>query len=85
MLKINLNKNEYKYICHQLSLPEELHKLIISSEKHGNEYIIYIPLDQADKIRDFCTEKLDLIGFDEQYKPTAEGIILESLIDKFFI
>ncbi len=39
----------------------------------------------ADSLRDCCTNKLDEIGYEENYKLTNDGIKLNSLIDKLFI
>jgi len=40
---------------------------------------------QADEIRDLCSNELQVKGFDEKYELTPVGKLLTSLIDKFFI
>jgi len=85
MLKIELNKNEYNYICHSSFINNKYKNLFSPSQLYHNKYLITISEDQADVIRDLCGEQLQIIGFDEKYELTAEGKILESLVDKFFI
>ncbi|WP_250624387.1 hypothetical protein [Pinirhizobacter soli] len=41
--------------------------------------------EQVDALRDACSEALQRIGFDVSYDLTAEGRVLEDLIDKLFI
>lgn len=57
----------------------------ILSEKEKDFLILECSEDQADDIRDKCSEKLQLVGFDEKYELNFEGKILEDLIDKFFV
>lgn len=84
MLKIELNRNEYTYLCQASFLEDKYRKLLFSNEQHNDKYSIKIPEDQADEIRDLCGERLQVAGFDEKYELTPEGKILESLVDKFF-
>lgn len=37
----------------------------------------------AEEFREAFTERLTKVGFDESYEPTAEGKLLEDLIDRF--
>lgn len=53
--------------------------------KKTDDYLLVFSEDQADELRDLCGKQLEMIGFDENYKLTRKGKILESLIDKFFI
>lgn len=41
--------------------------------------------EQFDDLRELVSDVLLRIGFDENYKPTSEGLALEGLIDKLFI
>ncbi len=52
--------------------PRTSHELLISPE-------------MAEEYRSAFTLRLARVGFDADYGPTAEGRILEDLIDKFFI
>ena len=85
MLKVELNKNEYNYVCQAHFLNNKYKKLVFSAKKYYNTYLITISEDQADAIRDLCGEQLQTVGFNEKYELTQEGKILESLVDKFFI
>jgi len=58
---------------------------VISNPKEKDFLILECSEDQADDIRDKCSEKLQLVGFDEKYELNLEGKILEDLIDKFFV
>lgn len=85
MLKIELNRNEYNYLCQASFLDDKYRKLLFSGQQADGKYLIKVSEDQADEIRDLCGEQLQITGFDEKYELTYEGKILESLQDKFFI
>ena len=83
MIKIKLNKNEYQYLYKMNYISDNYN--ISSNPKEKDYLILECSGDQADAIRDKCSEKLQLIGFDEKYELNLEGKILEDLIDKFFV
>lgn len=85
MLKIELDKIEYNYLCRASFLEDKYREFLFSCKHDNSNYLISIDDDSADEIRDLCEEQLQVAGFDEIYELTAEGEILESLIDKFFI
>lgn len=85
MLKIELNKNEYTYLCRASFLEDKYRKLLFSSENHDGIYSLKISEDEAGEIRDLCGERLQLACFDEKYELNQEGKILEPLVDKFFV
>lgn len=58
---------------------------IEQSTKDKDNYLIDIDSILADEIRDLCSEKLQISGFDEEYNLTEEGKILENLIDIFYM
>lgn len=41
--------------------------------------------EQVEALRDACSNALQRIGFDVSYDLTAEGRVLEDLIDKLFV
>ena len=84
-MKIELNKDEYNYLCHASFLEDKYRKLLFSSHQHDNKYSLKILEDQADELRDLCGEQLQIAGFDKNYELTSEDEILESLVDKFFV
>lgn len=83
--RIQLNQDEYSYLCKASFLPDGLRQLFFLTEREENAYKLNITEDQADEIRDLCGEQLQLVGFDEKYDPTSEGKLLEDLVDKFYI
>jgi hypothetical protein len=85
MLKIELSKLEYSYLCYSSFLEDNYRILLFSSQQQDDKYTLKISEEQADELRDLCGEQLQVAGFDENYELTAEGRILESLVDKFFV
>lgn len=85
MIKIELNRNEYNYLCQASFLEDKHKKLLFSSQQQDDKYALKISEGQADEIRDLCGERLQIAGFNERYELTPEGKILESLVDKLFI
>ena len=77
---ISIDGNDATFMLKQLSLPAELENVLKSSKQR-----VKLSEEQADQLRDFCTDRLDEVGFDKNYEPTNEGKRLESLIDKLFI
>ena len=44
----------------------------------------YLSNDDRDALRDLVGERLQVVGFDQDYSPTPEGKRLEQLIDDLF-
>ena len=85
-MKIKLSPDEYNYLKDGEILPAEYRKIILNGISNERAFwTIDIDDESADKIRNFCSDKLMTVGFDKDYNPTPTGIILESLIDKFFV
>ena len=55
-----------------------------SDVDHANAHIFRVSTETADTFRDLFGDRLQLQGFDENYNLTAEGAILEDLIDEFY-
>ena len=49
----------------------------------GGGATLTLDLNAAEQFRDAFSEQLARVGFDENYEPTAEGTMLEELIDRF--
>jgi hypothetical protein len=82
---IKLKKAEFVYLMTSQFIPFNLKYLIRFYNKiNDDNYILTISEENADLLRDLFGEQLQFSGFDEQYKLTEEGEILEDLIDKFF-
>ncbi len=84
-MEICLNKQEFFYCTSSTSIPERYLVMITAAHRKNETYTFELSDDVADDIRDLFGDQLQLVGFDEVYSPTQEGMILESLIDKFFI
>lgn len=63
----------------------ELINEIIKGRLIQDKWQINVSNSVADEIRDLCSEMLQLIGFDEHYKLTKYGEVLEELIDIFYM
>ena len=77
---IYLSPHEAQFMLMTLELTPNLHQ-VLKAAVEGCE----ITDDQADELRDCCTDKLDEVGFDENYEPTEDGRKLEVLVDKLYI
>ncbi len=77
---IRLNRDDVLFILTILPLTPDMSQVLQAIYEGGE-----ISDDQADELRDCCTNRLDEIGFDENYELTTEGKKLEQLIDKLFI
>ena len=84
-MKIELNKEEYTYLCHASFLEDNYRKSLFSSQQDNDKFSLTISEDDAGEIRDLCGEQLQIVGFDRNYELTSEDEILESLVDKFFV
>ncbi len=84
-MNIFLTEKEYSYLCLANILPAGLLDRIHNyCHLEGDKYGIIVSEDEAEIIRDICLDRLDITGFDENYEPNQNGVILESLIDKFY-
>jgi len=77
---IYLSKYDVQFMLMMLQLTPELNQ-VLGTIAEGGE----IADDHADDLRDRCTDKLDEVGFDENYEPTENGRKLEALVDKLYI
>ena len=79
-ITVKLSYIELAYIVEHLDLNQRLEDLL------KNRTLDFVMSeDDADELRNLCTDKLDVSGFDEAYNPTDSGEILEALIDKLFV
>jgi hypothetical protein len=83
-LLVNLSDDERALLLHYVDLPTRLHSIVASAQQGARGWGITLSADDAEEIRDQCTDALAVGGFDEHYAPTKDGLLLESMIDKFF-
>lgn len=78
---ITLSRTEVLFMLMMLQLTPGLRQVLEAIADKGGD----IDDDIADELRDLCTDRLDEIGFDENYEPTKDGEKLQGLIDKLFV
>lgn len=85
-MKIRILQSQKEYLRdHVLEGRDDLIQEIEKGKLVKNKWEIGISDATADDIRDLCSEKLQKIGFDENYNLTEQGKVLEELIDAFFV
>lgn len=82
-VSVELRSEECALMVARFEIPPELLKEL--SSYADDLVVIRITPDIAEDLREQAEELLPIIGFNEAYEATAEGEILESLIDKFFL
>ena len=81
---------------HQISLSQEELEAIMESARVSGQTAVdrasvlsegsnTISEACADTLRDACSEHLMVTGFDEEYRTTRLGSVLENLLDKLYI
>jgi hypothetical protein len=81
----DLSTEEAKYISELASRDESFACLV--RDHHGiriNRRAVVLEGVDPELLRDYFTERLAKVGFDDAYKPNSEGAMLEALIDKFY-
>ena len=82
---VRLTEAERELLLTQVDLPPRLRSMVASAQ-HGVRGWGFTLSDQdAAEIRDRCGDMLTAIGFDHDSSPTKGGLLLESMIDKFFV
>jgi hypothetical protein len=83
-MKIQLNNIQFEYLKSNLLLDQKELEEYFNHRSILDRYVVDIPDDKLDEIRDWAGEKLQKIGFNINYEPTNEGKILEEIIDLFY-
>ncbi len=77
---------EAKYISTLVSEDISFRNLLHScSEFHIDQEALTLDHNEAELLRDYFTDRLARVGFDENYDPNEEGILLERLTDRLFL
>lgn len=83
---VRLSGGELEYLKRANFLPPALARVIESAEPTRDEnWEIAVSADLAEALRSAFTERLAATGFDADYEPTAEGRMLEGLIDRLYL
>ena len=78
---IKISKRNVEFILSNISLPKHLSTFLNNASIKG----LLLSDDDADELRDLCTEFLDEYGFDENYVLTDKGEETENLIDRLYV
>ena len=81
-----LSVEEAEYVSKLMSEDELFAALLRGhSDIRVTGRIVIADRTHAQILRDYFTERLARVGFDADYKPNKEGVILEELIDTLFL
>lgn len=85
-MNVTVNKDVYSFLEGLLTDDDKIKAVLQNSIESRNTKSLSINVseDQAEEIRDFCSDKMQEIGFDASYELTAEGKLLEELVDLFY-
>ena len=82
--RVDLTRNEADYLKTAGLLPPTLLECLKNVRwQAGVAGTFEVSAATAEEFREVFTEQLAKVGFDEAYEPTAEGKLLEDLIDRF--
>jgi hypothetical protein len=81
---VNLTDAERDLLLRRVELPDRLHSIVASAQHGSRGWGVTVSADDAEEIRESVGDTLQTIGFDERDEPTKEGLLLESIVDKFF-
>jgi hypothetical protein len=85
-MRVRLNSDEAAFLSSATFLPDCIaRQLKPISERNLGGSDLDVSDGEAESLRSILTERLAMIGFDASYNLTAEGSILEQLIDKLFV
>lgn len=82
----HLSAEEAKYISTLMSEDSSFRNLLPSRpEICIDQEALTLGHDEAERLRDYFTDRLARVGFDENYEPNQEGVMLEKLTDLLFL
>ena len=81
---VSVTDRERQLLLERVQLRPRIRAIVESARKGARGWGITVAAKDAGEIRDCCGTTLAAIGFDEHYAPTRDGLLLESMIDKFF-
>lgn len=81
---LSLTRDEREVLLTKVELPPQLRSIVASAQEGARGWGFTLSQHDATEIRGFCITTVAAIGFDESGSPTKAGLLLESMIDKFF-
>ena len=84
--EFQLPLGEWEYL-HRLASTEDIFFRLLGAELDSGHESMTVRLDRqgAEKLRELLTTRLAEVGFDENYSANNEGVLLESIIDRFYL
>ncbi len=85
MNKLQLNSEQAKYLSDLIAADQSFADLVRSRPNIclGHDAIV-LDRSDAEAIHEYFGERMAKLGFDENYEPNKEGVLIESLIDALF-
>ena len=81
-----LSAEQTQYISTLILENEEFENLLPDYLSIGrNLEVLILNQVDAEQLRDYFTDRLARVGFDEKYEPNKEGLLLEELADLLFV
>jgi hypothetical protein len=84
-MEVRFTPEQIRYLLKSSFLDEGGRLALMQANHVEKDYIAEMSSEEAETLRDACGEQLQRAGFDEEYKTTKEGEMLEQLIDTFLI
>lgn len=86
ILTIKLSQHEVNFLRNADFLePHQMDALGSAEPSDDSNAVLRLPRNLAEDFRDAFTLELAKFGFDANYDLTPEGVILEDLIDRFYV
>lgn len=83
---IRLPRREIRYLINAKFLaPLQVEAIRAAESSNDGSAVLTLSRNSAEEFREAFTNELAKVGFDENYDLTAEGRILEDLIDFFHV
>lgn len=83
---IRLPRREIQYLINAKFLrPHQIEAVRAAESSNDGSAVLRLSRNSAEEFREAFTDELAKVGFDENYDVTAEGRVLEDLIDFFHV
>lgn len=79
-MELKINNTIFSYLMKNLPFVETKMNIINKYEKY---LIIQLDESMAEEIREWALDKQPIVGFDEMYELTKEGMLLDEIVDLF--
>jgi hypothetical protein len=84
--EFKLSTDEFNFLRQIASNDTAVSRLLLREESAVSDKLtIRLNRAQAEKLREFLTERLAATGFEGDYSPNKQGEMLETLIDRFYV